>query len=685
MKRLSRLPELLAPAGSPEALRAAVAAGADAVYLGGAGFNARANAVNFDDAAMAEAIAYCHAYGVKVYVTLNTLLYDREMEGFLAYAASLYRMGVDAVIVADRGAMRLLSRYIPALPIHASTQASAHSVAGVDDLVALGATRVVPARELSLPDIRTAVERSQAEIEVFLHGALCVSYSGQCLFSSLVGGRSGNRGECAQPCRLPYNGAYPISLKDLSRADHIPALIDSGVASLKIEGRMKSPTYVYGVTEIYRRLLDEGRAATAAENIHLRELFSRGGFTDRYFTGRPDKPMTGTRSEQDKADSRALADFSIPERKISLCGEVIVQAEKPAHLTLRTADGRSATVSGDIPAQAKNAPLTAEGLAERLCRMGGTPYSLSPSDLAVQVEPGLNLSPGAVNALRRAALAALSMPDAGRAAFALPAGAGRPAPVRRAEKPLRTALFYSPRQADAIGKGLSFFDLFFLPLDEWEAASSRPSGVYIPPIVHDHEREDVLAMLHRAYEAGIRYALCGNAGMMAALREIGFAVVGDFRLNVTNRESAAAWREAGLYSCILSPELALPQLRDIGWGSSITYGRIPLMLTERCFMKENGGCDRCGRITLRDRRMAQFPMLREYLHRNLICNSLPTYMGDKQAALAGIAPVGEHFIFTIETPDEAARVLQAYRSGRPLAGQVRRIAAAPALKEKKHE
>ena len=682
MKRLSRLPELLAPAGSPEALRAAVAAGADAVYLGGSGFNARANAVNFDGEEMEKAIAHCHAYGVKVYVTLNTLLYDRELEGFLAYAATLYRMGVDAAIVADRGAMRLLSAYLPALPVHASTQASAHSVAGIDDLVSLGATRVVPARELSLPDIRTAVERSRAEIEVFLHGALCVSYSGQCLFSSLVGGRSGNRGECAQPCRLPYNGAYPISLKDLSLADHIPALIDSGVASLKIEGRMKSAAYVYGVTGIYRRLLDEGRAATAAENTRLRELFSRGGFTDRYFTGSPDKPMTGIRSAQDKADSRALADFSIPARKLPLRGEVCLAPGRPATLSLSTQDGRCVTVTGDLPAAAKSAPLTEEGLRDRLCRMGGTPFSLAPADLRVDLAPGLNLSPGAINALRRAAVLALCTPAEGRAPVTLPAGAGRPARAKPAEKAWRTALFYSHRLPDTLGVLLSELDLYFLPLDEWERAAVPPPGIYVPPVVHDRERAGVLALLHKAYAAGIRYALCGNAGMVAALQEIGFAVIGDFRLNITNRESAAAWREAGLLSCVLSPELALPQLRDIGWGSAIVYGRIPLMLTERCFMKETFGCEHCGNAALTDRRAMRFPMLREYPHRNLICNSLPTYMGDKKAALAAISPIGEHFIFTIETEKEAVRVLQAYRAGQPLTGDVRRIAASPAKGEK---
>lgn len=309
MKRKTALPELLAPAGSFEALLAAVEGGADAVYFGGRAMNARAFAKNFDGEETARAIDYLHLHGRRAYVTLNTLLSTRELEGALEYAAELYRLGVDALIVADLGLMRLLRREIPRLELHASTQASVHSSAGADLLFdELGVSRVVLARELSLENIRSAVDHAKPEIEIFLHGALCVSHSGQCLFSSLVGGRSGNRGACAQPCRLPYGGSYPLSLRDLCLAEHIPALIDSGVSSLKIEGRMKSPTYVHGVSRIYRRLLDEGRGARQNELAELARLFSRGGFTDRYLSGRHDKPMTGIRSEQDKAESQRLSE-----------------------------------------------------------------------------------------------------------------------------------------------------------------------------------------------------------------------------------------------------------------------------------------------------------------------------------------------------------------------------------------
>ena len=251
MFRKNTLPELLSPAGDIDCLYAAVAAGADAVYVGGKRFGARAFAKNFDILELALAVEYCHLHGVKLYVTVNTLIEDKEMAEAVAYGAELYRIGVDALIVADVGLIRALRRYVPDLELHASTQLSAHSTSGVEASASLGVSRAVVARELSLTDIKSVVESSSLEIEVFLHGALCVCHSGQCLFSSIVGGRSGNRGECAQPCRLPYNGGkYPLSLKDLALCDHIPALIESGVASLKIEGRMKSPDYVYTVTSI---------------------------------------------------------------------------------------------------------------------------------------------------------------------------------------------------------------------------------------------------------------------------------------------------------------------------------------------------------------------------------------------------------------------------------------------------
>ncbi len=301
---MNKLPELLAPCGSPEALEAAIEGGADAVYFGGTVFNARMNAKNFGRNEIKAAVARCHGAGVRAYATLNTQIYDRELKTALEHAAFLREAGIDALILTDPGLTSLIKAHLPDLELHASTQMTAHNRAAAETLYDLGFTRVVGARELSKANIRTLCA-SRAEIELFVHGAICVSCSGQCLMSAMLGGRSGNRGECAQPCRMGYNGEFPLSMKDMCLASHIPALIDAGVASLKIEGRMKSPAYVYGVTRIYRRLLDERRAATDKELTELQRLFSRSGFTDGYFTENIGRNMLGVRSDKDIADSRS--------------------------------------------------------------------------------------------------------------------------------------------------------------------------------------------------------------------------------------------------------------------------------------------------------------------------------------------------------------------------------------------
>lgn len=674
------LPELLSPAGSEEALRAAVAAGADAVYLGGGGFNARAYAPNFAGEKMESAIAYCHTFGVKVYVTLNTLLFDRECEEFVHYAAELSRMGADAVIVADLGGVRLLRRYVPDLPVHISTQAGVHSAAGAAEMARLGACRVVLARELSLADITTLTTHAPVETEVFLHGALCVCHSGQCLFSSLVGGRSGNRGECAQPCRLPYNdGRYLLSLRDLSLSSHVPALIDAGVASLKIEGRMKSAAYVYGVTSLYRRLLDERRAATPEENARLAALFSRGGFTDGYFTGRPASPMTGVRSEADKEASRAEEARilpTIPDRKSPLCASALIEEGCPATLTLWDGYGHRVTVTGECPLPARSAPLTDDAVRARLARLGGTPFSLRETDISLSLGEGLNLSPAALNALRRAGVEALTAAlTARRAEVAAPPY--RPAPAGPG-KPFPTVLSCrTTAQAAALRPLCRCGELIFLPLYVSCEENVWADGVALPPVVSDHERPAVLAMMEKARAAGVRYALLPGLGLLSAARECGFELIGDFRLNVTNRESAALLRDLGIGHFLLSPELTLPQIRDIGDGAAVVYGRIPLMLTERCFTRENFGCASCGRAALVDRRGVRFPLLQEYPHRHLVLNSVPTYMGDRRDQLAAAHLFGEVFLFTVESPDEATRVFRNYREGRPCPGECRRIARAP--------
>ncbi len=666
MRRKESLPELLAPAGDMDALIAAVSAGADAVYIGGKSFGARAFAKNFDIDGIRAAVSYTHLFGVKLYVTVNTLVFDKELSEVSGYLAELWEAGVDAVITADLGVIREARRRVPSLPIHASTQMSVHNTAGADAAFSLGCERVVLARELSLENIISAVNGSRAEIEIFLHGALCVCHSGQCLMSSLVGGRSGNRGECAQPCRLPYNGGkYPLSLSDLSLASHIRELISSGVSSLKIEGRMKSPEYVYTVTSIYRKLLDEGRDANEGEKELLRCAFSRGGFTDGYFRADKFSSMTGVRSDSDKEASREMGDVRIPERRLSVSAEVEMRLGKPSVMILKSGN-RQVCVKGAVPTAAISSPLTEAGVKERLSKMGGTPLTLDPCSIALVLDGGINLPPSAINSLRREAVAALM--NFSRERTACP-------PYKRAvrhgnEKKRRTALFLNPDVLSSVGEeDLAYFDTVFTPLESFMRGTA---GVYIPPVIFDSETDTVKKLLRQAVERGCTHALVGNIGAIALAKEAGLLPIGDFRLNVTNSEAAETYRELGISDIILSPELTLPQARDIG-GGVITYGRIPLMLTERCFIKENFGCERCNKASLSDRTGKAFPLMREFGHRNLIMNALVTYMGDRAAEIRQSRISHEHFIFSDEGAKSISGRICKYKNGEPLGTEVRRM------------
>lgn len=671
VRRSGRLPELLAPAGSFEALVAAVAAGADAVYVGGSAFGARAYAKNFNNEELLRAVRYCRLNGVKLYVTVNTLVNDLEMRELSDYAAYLYEIGVDAVIVADLGVIKEIRRRVPKLEVHASTQCSVHNVKGAEVVASLGCERVVPARELSLENIKIMVEKSPIEVEIFLHGALCVCHSGQCLMSSLVGGRSGNRGECAQPCRLPYNGKHPLSLKDLSLAAHIPEIIDSGVSSLKIEGRMKSPTYVYGVTRIYRRLLDEGRAANEAEERELRRIFSRDGFTDGYFVGNTRDGMTGVRSDADKESSKAIDELKLEIKKHAVKARVELKLGEPAKMTLYS-DLKSVTVTGDAPDVARNAPLTEEAVKSRLSKMGNTLLSLDEADIEIVLDEGINMSPASLNALRRAA--AEEFESCSRDACDI----NEPykfTPLRRGAKRLRTAVFYDVieyNKALKSGADLDWLDVHFLPADAVPLAAKVPNGVQIPPVIFDTEWHLVEKMLEKAKELGVKYALVSNLGAITLAKEFGFIPISDFRLSVTNGGSREVLSSLGLDDAILSPELTLPMVRDIG-GGAITYGRIPLMITERCFMRGLVGCGSCSRCNLTDRTGKSFPVIREFEHRNIIFNSTPTYMGDRFEDLRAARVSHEHFIFSVERCDEIKRVIESYKKGKPLGGEVRRI------------
>ena len=694
MRRKDKLPELLAPAGDMDCLIAAVRGGADAVYLGARSFGARAYAKNFEIDELSRAVIYCHAHGVRVYVAMNTLLTDAEIVGALELAKTLYSIGVDALIVADLGLVRRLRRELPEMELHASTQMSVHNTAGADEAYRLGCVRVVLAREVSGKNIKRITENCLAETEVFLHGALCVCHSGQCLFSSLVGGRSGNRGECAQPCRLPYSGGYPLSLTDLSLADHIPSLIESGTASLKIEGRMKSPDYVYTVTSIYRSLLDENRTPTENEKRRLLRAFSRGGFTDGYYTEKIEsKSMLGVRSQDDKAASRE--DREIIEKEVitptrvkisAFCG---IKADAPAELTLvyntENGDILSATVYGDTPDVARSQPLSVDGVKARLCKMGGTFFSLETEDVQITLDDGLNLSPASINALRRNAVSELE----GKIALLRPQNPKteleeihRPDVAKdnnTLDELSRSAIFYDTDVLSSLKNDLEYFDVVFVPVFKYADSDIKVNGVALPPVVMESEVEEVVSLCKNAVALGAKYALVGNLGHLSICRKTGLIPVSDFRFNITNNDTGTVVSALGVNNCLLSPELTAPAVRKLN-SSAIVYGRIPLMLTERCFMRDTFGCKSCSECSLTDRKGTKFPMIREYRHRNLILNSAVTYMGDKQNELRGIP--SHHFIFTTETADEIRAVISAYRRGEafPLSHQMRRMGRRDAAK-----
>ncbi len=672
-------PELLAPAGTPEALAAAVAAGADAVYFGTGTYNARANARNFDADELFRAVSLLHAHGIKAHVTLNIALFDRDMEGALETARLIYESGADAAIVSDLGLAARMRNEFPGMELHASTQAGGHSVRDAEYFAGVGFSRMVCGRELSHSDIKTLAERSPIGIEMFVHGAVCVSVSGQCLFSSLVGGRSGNRGECAQPCRLPYECAggvcYPLSPKDMCLAGHMREILSLGVCSLKIEGRMRAPDYVYAATSLYRRLIDEERDAEPDEIAALARVFSRSGFTDAYFTGAvrddPDA-MMGVRTEEDKSSTRAerieIPDIAdVPIDKIS--AKII--AGEPSFLTVE-ANGRAVSVTGGAPDAAISRPLTAAGVAERLSKFGGTGYAVTPdTKFDIEVGDGLIMSMSAINELRRRAAAAL----AGRRQY----GGSRPVVCERIKRPDRPILTAEFLRADAVTDAArAYFDRIYLPLDEYDSIAD---GFTLPPVIVDSDEAAVRDAIERAVLSGAKYALISGAGQTALTDGYGLSVTASHRFNICGTDAASAALRAGADIVTLSPEATAAQMRDIAArapSAAIVYGRVPLMTTGRCIIHAAaGGRCACGRdpVWLTDRRGARFPMWGLRSCGTVIYNSVPVYMADKEDELQKIGLCARHFIFTDEDGAAVDAVIDAYKRGTPPRGDIRRIKA----------
>ena len=673
--------ELLAPAGSMEALRAAVCNGADAVYLGADTFNARINARNFSAADLQEAVVYCHVRGVKVHLTLNTLVLDREMPR----AAELIRLaascGVDAFIVQDLGMVSLCRQLAPDVPIHASTQMSIHSLEGVLEAAALGCSRVVLARELPAEEIAHICKKSPVEIEVFVHGALCMCYSGHCSLSSVIGRRSGNRGQCAQPCRLPYgygrfeSTRYPLSLKDNCLVGELDELRRMGVASIKIEGRMKRPEYVAIVTRAYRTVLNGGKLMPS-DLQELETAFSRQGFTDGYFRGQTGSDMFGRRQEgEDTADlfasARATYEQGEPQR-IGVRFYAMIRRGEPAQLAVEDPDGNLCRTRGPVPEQAVYRSLTPQDLEQQLKKTGGTPYLCTA--VRSSLDPDLMLPASAINAMRRDVIAELT------------AKRGRAAPARLNaydEPPRYDGIAGEPQLTIAVrtagqitSRMLSMKPtVLYVPLSELAEHPDLPQRVSVetqlaailPRVIWSGELAPVARQLRTVYEMGVRQVLAGNLGQLHIARAAGFAVRGDFGLNIVNSRAMRYLREQGLDSQLLSFELTLPQIRDISKAvpaELLIYGRLPLMLMENCVMKNRTGICACqtGTVRLVDRVGEEFPIVKDPgTCRNVLLNGKKLYLLDKKDALRGMGLWALRLQFTTENPGEIDKVLMDYQ------------------------
>ena len=671
--------ELLSPAGSPEGVIAAVQNGADAVYMGMGAFNARRGAKNFTDEEFVKAVRYCHVRGCKVYVTLNTLVNDREMRDAVAAAKLASDAGADALIVQDLGMSYAIRCALPDIPLHASTQMSLHNLAGVEAAAEMGITRAVLARELSFEQIRFITKNASIETEVFVHGALCFCHSGQCYMSALIGRRSGNRGLCAQPCRLQYSlggrmDDHPLSLKDNCLVDQIRRLEEAGVASLKIEGRMKRPEYTGIVTGVYAKAIREQRNPDKEEMELLEKTFSRQGFTQGYFIG--DKlDMFGVRSEPDKDADKIFA----TARKQYAEGEMrrvpvhfYTVLEKGEHIKAIAFDndGHRAIATGPVPERAKRQGLTEQYLTEQMFKTGGTPYNCIENK--AKAEPGLYLPASEINELRRKLIAQLSAerekaPE--RRTLRIPAP---PVNVPAISDPariyqVRTAEQLTPELA-ALKPDYIYFPAMelaenFDPLRPFIDNGARPVAV-MPRVITDDQSREVYAALEKLFDYGVNEALTGNLGHVFIARQAGMKVRGDFGLNAFNSYTLRVLQDAGFISATASFELRLAQIKAMAKPIDtelIIYGRLPLMVSDQCIIRQSAGrcnCQTPGQLS--DRMGSVFPVVKEFGCRNVIYNAHKLYLADKRDDLYALGLWGLRMLFTTESPRECVEVAKGY-------------------------
>ena len=677
--------EILAPVGSEEMLRAAVFSGADAVYLGFSGFNARTGAGNFDADSLQEAVRFCHARGVAVHVALNTTVYGTELPALEQAIRAVAASGADAVICQDLAVATLIGKIAPKLPRHGSTQMSVHTLQGALELKELGFTRVVLARELSLPEVEHITKHCGIETECFIHGALCMSVSGQCYMSAFLGGRSGNRGSCAGPCRLPFEAnALPegkpgrlhhLSLKDNSAIDKLDKLQALGVASAKIEGRLRTPEYVAAAVSACLA----GREGRAYDRDLLKNAFSRSGFTSGYLDGKIDGTMFGVRSEADaeltKKTLPMLRELYRRERSrvpVQMKLEIEEGGEK---LTVTDADGNKAFAYGDAEPQPARTDPT-ESLNRSLTKTGGTPFTAEK--ITVEMDGGPWFIPGsAVNELRREALDALlkkrevlrPWPTTEEHVAALP---------QRTLPPRRTLRARFERWEQVPERALDGVEYLILPIAqadrvprEWRAKTL----LELPRVMFGTLEQDTARRIAATQDAGFAGYEVSNIAHLRLCR--GLPMTGGFGLNITNNVAAQFYAEQGLSSLLILPEVKDSDIASIAPtrnGKPVStgvmiYGHMPLMLTRACPLQNIHDCAHCDKTgVLTDRKAKKFPV-RCGLGVRTIYNPVPIYMGDKPGALAvdyGVA------YFTLESREEAAQVLDSIRTHAPFEGEFTR-------------
>ena len=677
--------EILAPVGSEEMLHAAVFSGADAVYLGFSGFNARTGAGNFDADSLKEAVRFCHARGVKVHVALNTTVYGGELASLRDAIRAVAASGADAVICQDLAVATLIGKIAPQLPRHGSTQMSVHTLQGALELKELGFTRVVLARELSLPEVEQITRHCGIETECFVHGALCMCVSGQCYMSAFLGGRSGNRGSCAGPCRLPFEAnALPegkpgrlhhLSLKDNSVIDKLDQLQAIGVASAKIEGRLRTPEYVAAAVSACLA----GREGRAYDRDLLKNAFSRSGFTSGYLDGKIDGTMFGVRSEADaeltKKTLPALRELYRRERSrvpVRMKLEIEEGGEK---LTVTDADGNKAFAYGDFEPQPARADPT-ESLKRSLAKTGGTPFAAE--NIEVEMDEGSWFVPGStVNELRREALDALLKKREVLRPWPVQDVELEPLP-QRTLPPHRTLRARFERWDQVPEQALSGVEYLILPIAQADRVPREWRGktiLELPRVMFGKLEEDTARRVAATQDAGFAGYEVSNIAHLRLCR--GLPMSGGFGLNVTNQVAAQFYADNGLGSVLILPETKDSDISTIAPTHAgkpvptgvLVYGHMPLMVTRACPLQNIHDCAHCDQTgVLTDRKAKKFPV-RCGMGVRTIYNPVPIYMGDKPGALTvdyGVA------YFTLESREEAAAILDNIRVHAPFEGDFTR-------------